>query len=225
MSVSHKAVIRTALVVVSTSVGALGLASPSQADVIVLDQSLGGACPSYCAPQDQLVGVGFDNSQPNILVNFIKSPESDCPDFTVDVDIDGKTPVTLGQAMPMAPGRHSLNFRHASCPGGKPMTLWKGNAQVTDIAGPGADAAGAAGPKQGPTVTPNPGLAGVTFHVTDRSGVASQCTYSSEGFDSSFGLGANDSFDLFVPAIRLFKNRTGQITCDNGTSTKTSVFY
>ena len=61
--------------------------------------------------------------------------------------------------------------------------------------------------------------------MTDRSGVASQCTYSSEGFDSSFGLGANDSFDLFVPAIRLFKNRTGQITCDNGTSTKTSVFF
>ena len=79
--------------------------------------------------------------------------------------------------------------------------------------------------KQGPLVSGEAGLAGVTFHVTDRSGVASQCTYSSEGYNDSFGLPANGSFDLFVPAIRMFKTRTGTITCDNGTSTPTSVFY
>jgi len=82
-----------------------------------------------------------------------------------------------------------------------------------------------AAPKLGPTVSSDPGLTGVTFHVTDRSGVASQCTYSSEGFQSSFGLPANGTFDLDVPAVRLFKNRTGKVTCDNGTSTNTSVFY
>jgi hypothetical protein len=80
-------------------------------------------------------------------------------------------------------------------------------------------------PKQGPTVTSNPGLAGVTFHVTDRSGVASQCTYSSEGYTDSFSLPANASSDLFVPAVRLLKTRTGTISCDNGTSTNTSVFF
>ncbi|MCT7658690.1 hypothetical protein [Mycobacterium deserti] len=80
-------------------------------------------------------------------------------------------------------------------------------------------------PKQGPTVTPKEGFAGVTFTVTDRSGVASQCTYSSEGFTKSFGLPANGTVDVAVPAIRQFKNRTGTITCDNGTSTPTSVFY
>jgi hypothetical protein len=81
-------------------------------------------------------------------------------------------------------------------------------------------------PLQGPTVSAQPGLTGVTFHVTDRSGVASQCTYSSEGFTSaSFTLPANGSFDLFVPAIRQFRNRTGTITCDNGTSAPTSVFF
>ncbi|PEG35292.1 hypothetical protein CQY20_22230 [Mycolicibacterium agri] len=79
--------------------------------------------------------------------------------------------------------------------------------------------------KQGPLVSAEPALAGVTFHITDRSGVASQCTYSSEGYKASFGLPANGSFDLFVPAIRLFKTRTGLIECDNGTSTPTSVFY
>lgn len=80
-------------------------------------------------------------------------------------------------------------------------------------------------PKQGPLVTAEPGVTGVTFHITDRSGVASQCTYSSEGFTSSFGLPANGTFDLFVPAVRLFKTRTGTVACDNGTSTTTSVFY
>ena len=80
-------------------------------------------------------------------------------------------------------------------------------------------------PKQGPTVVPKPGVLGVTFTITDRSGVASQCTYSSEGFEPSFGLPANGSFDLFVPAVRLLKIRTGKVTCDNGTSTNTSVFF
>jgi len=80
-------------------------------------------------------------------------------------------------------------------------------------------------PKQGPTVSANPGLTGVTFHVTDRSGVTSQCTYSSEGYQAGFGLPANGSFDLFVPAIREFRSRSGSISCDNGTSTNTSVFY
>lgn len=80
-------------------------------------------------------------------------------------------------------------------------------------------------PLQGPTVTPKEGLAGVTFTVTDRSGVTSQCTYSSEGFQKGFGLPANGSVDVFVPAIRLFKQRTGTITCDNGTSANTAVFY
>ncbi len=80
-------------------------------------------------------------------------------------------------------------------------------------------------PKQGPLVTAEPGVTGVTFRVTDRSGVASQCTYSSEGFETSFALPANGTADVFVPAVRLFKTRTGTVTCDNGTSTNTSVFY
>ncbi len=76
-----------------------------------------------------------------------------------------------------------------------------------------------------PTFTADPGLTGVTFRVTDHSGVASQCTYSSEGFDKQFGLPANATVDVFVPAIRQFRNRTGTITCDNKTSANTTVFY
>lgn len=78
---------------------------------------------------------------------------------------------------------------------------------------------------QGPTVTTDTGLTGVTFRITDRSGVASQCTYSSEGFDKQFALPANATVDVFVPAVRQFRNRTGTITCDNGTSANTTVLY
>ncbi|MDA2891547.1 hypothetical protein PDG61_11545 [Mycolicibacterium sp. BiH015] len=80
-------------------------------------------------------------------------------------------------------------------------------------------------PKPGPTVSTREGLTGVTFIVTDRSGDTSQCTYSSEGFEKSFGLPANGTAEVFVPAIRLFQQRTGTINCDNGTSVGTSVFY
>ena len=80
-------------------------------------------------------------------------------------------------------------------------------------------------PLQGPTVSAKPGLTGVTFTFTDRSGVASQCTYSSEGFSKSFALPANGSADLFVVAIRQFRTRTGTVSCDNGTSSPTSVEF
>jgi hypothetical protein len=119
-----------------------------------------------------------------------------------------------GKDPQFAPGPWDAVTRF-TCPGAQPPAAEVPAAQVP-----------AAQPKQGPTVKPNPGIGGVTFHVTDRSGVASQCTYSSEGFTSdSFSLPANGSFDLFVPAVPLFKNRTGTVTCDNGTSANTSVFF
>lgn len=80
-------------------------------------------------------------------------------------------------------------------------------------------------PLQGPAVSAKPGFAGVTFTFTDRSGVASQYTYSSEGFSDTFALPANGSADLFVPAIRLGRTRTGTVSCDNGTSSPTSVEF
>jgi hypothetical protein len=128
----------------------------------------------------------------------------------------------------------SMNFTGAVDPTGRANGTRDPNNEVTwhlnnfmacATESPASASPGQPASKQGPTVTAEPGLAGVTFHITDRSGVTSQCTYSSEGFESSFGLPANGSFDLEVPAIRKFKNRTGKITCDNGTSTPTSVFF
>jgi hypothetical protein len=81
-------------------------------------------------------------------------------------------------------------------------------------------------PKQGPTVSFDPVLGGVVAHVTDRSGVTSQCQYQSDFYTRSFGLKANSTSDLrIVPAIPEFRDRPVNITCDNGTSTSTSTFF
>ncbi|HZQ33577.1 MAG TPA: DUF4189 domain-containing protein [Mycobacterium sp.] len=75
-------------------------------------------------------------------------------------------------------------------------------------------------PKLGPTVSWDLIVGGFVAHITDRSGVASQCTYASEELNRSFALPANGTYDLkVVPAVPQFRDWTVTITCDNGTST------
>ena len=81
-------------------------------------------------------------------------------------------------------------------------------------------------PKQGPTVSFNTVLGGMEAHITDRSGVSSQCTYTTDNYNRSFALPANSTYDLrIVPAVPQFRNWTVTITCDNGTSTTATTFF
>lgn len=81
-------------------------------------------------------------------------------------------------------------------------------------------------PKEGPTVSFEPILGGLNVHITDRSGVTSQCTYDADGFTRTFRLDANSSTDLkIVPAIPKLDNWNINIKCDNGTSTQTTQFF
>jgi hypothetical protein len=81
-------------------------------------------------------------------------------------------------------------------------------------------------PKLGPTVSFNPILGGLEAHITDRSGVASQCTYAMDDINRSFALTANSTFDLkIVPAIPRFRDRSVTITCDNGTKTQATTRF
>jgi hypothetical protein len=81
-------------------------------------------------------------------------------------------------------------------------------------------------PLQGPTVSWDTVLGGVVAHITDRSGVSSQCTYTTDDFDRSFALPANSSYDLrIVPAVPQFRNWTVTIACDNGTSTTATTYF
>ena len=62
--------------------------------------------------------------------------------------------------------------------------------------------------------------------MTDRSGVASQCVYDSGLVQRAFALPAKSTFDVrIVPAVRQFRNWDVTVSCDNGTSTKTSTFF
>ena len=81
-------------------------------------------------------------------------------------------------------------------------------------------------PKQGPTVSFNTVLGGLEAHITDRSGVSSQCTYATDNYNRSFALAANSTYDLrIVPAVPQFRNWTVTITCDNGTSTTATTYF
>jgi hypothetical protein len=81
-------------------------------------------------------------------------------------------------------------------------------------------------PLLGPTVSWNPVLGGLEAHITDRSGVASQCTYATDNFNRGFGLSANSTYDLrIVPAVPRFRNWDVTITCDNGTSTQATTYF
>jgi hypothetical protein len=81
-------------------------------------------------------------------------------------------------------------------------------------------------PKLGPTVSFNPILGGLEAHITDRSGVAAQCTYAMDDINRSFALAANSTFDLkIVPAIPRFRDRSVTITCDNGTKTQATTRF
>jgi hypothetical protein len=81
-------------------------------------------------------------------------------------------------------------------------------------------------PLQGPTVSFEKVLGGLVAHITDRSGVTSQCTYATDDFSRGFALAANSKYDLrIVPAVPKFRNWTVTITCDNGTSTTATTFF
>jgi hypothetical protein len=81
-------------------------------------------------------------------------------------------------------------------------------------------------PLQGPGVSWAPVLGGLVAHVTDRSGVASQCTYTADWYTRSFFLAAKATYDVvMVPAIPKLGNWDVAVTCDNGTATHTSTFF
>ncbi len=244
MSTTHthpsKGIAHTAVVVTATGVAALAFAGPAAAErkTVVYDYVM-----SHCRAADDcdMVQMPFEvetGSQTVLLSNVPANHTNACDKAVAEFWLDGQRlqsrlvgpnweqpPFTMNAA----PGKHSLGvlvLTQSECKTGDAgdytshLTIWEDTQPA-----PPAQQAPPPAPKQGPLVSAQPGLTGVTFHVTDRSGVASQCTYSSEGYTASFGLPANGSFDLFVPAFRQFKTRTGTISCDNGTSTNTSVFY
>ncbi len=81
-------------------------------------------------------------------------------------------------------------------------------------------------PPAAPSISWDQGLGSLTAHVTDHSGVASQCTYASDLVNRSFSLPANSTFDLVIaPAVPAFRNWDVTVSCDNGAVANTSKFF
>jgi hypothetical protein len=224
---SYKTMFRASVVASTTALAALAFAGVAAADGGTIDQPVGGSqCggqPSRCASSQVPFNLDAGNA---VEVTFTKN-NNPCTDLNVQVDADGATQLPLGAVVPLAAGNHTINVTPTCSTG---LSSWGGTVHISRIKQTGkpkpAPGAPAGQPLQNPVVASTPGVTGVTFHVTDHSGVASQCTYASEGFTSnSFSLPANGTFDLFVPAIREFRNRTGIVTCDNGTRAGTSAIF
>lgn len=81
-------------------------------------------------------------------------------------------------------------------------------------------------PPAAPSISWDQGLGTLTAHITDHSGVASQCTYASDLVNRSFSLPANSTYDLLIaPAIPANRNWNVTVSCDNGTVANTSKFF
>jgi hypothetical protein len=239
---THKSIANVAVAATATGIAVLTFAAPASAEQKTLIYQTNVVSNCRAADDCDLVQEPFEaetGTQTVVFSNIPNHPGNDCAKAVAEFYLDGQRLQSRlvgpnweqpGFNINAAPGPHSLGVRiisQSDCKTGNAGNytagLWV--YEIVKPAPPPSQQAPPPAPKQGPLVSAEPGGLGVTFHVTDRSGVASQCTYSSEGYTDSFGLPANGSFDLFVPAIRIFKTRTGVITCDNGTSTNTSVFY
>jgi hypothetical protein len=81
-------------------------------------------------------------------------------------------------------------------------------------------------PPAAPSISWDQDLGTLTAHVTDHSGVSSQCTYTSALVNRSFSLPANGTFDVVIaPAVPAFRNWDVNVSCDNGAVAHTSKFF
>ncbi len=84
----------------------------------------------------------------------------------------------------------------------------------------------AAASKEGPGVSFDLVIGGLVAHITDRSGVDSQCQYQADFFSRAFFLPKNSTVDLrIVPAIPKLQDWAVSVTCDNGIQTDTTTFF
>ena len=173
--------------------------------------------------------VTFNGNGPNINTSATAN------NLTVPINgfVDANKFVTLTVTMPGLEGTGPVTETYAGAVGDDGIARGKISNSSPIVQSGGAWNTGAplkcaqeAAPKEGPTVSFDPIIGGLNVHITDRSGVTSQCTYDADGFQRSFRLEANSSTDLrIVPAVPKLANWNITVTCDNGTSTKTTQFF
>jgi hypothetical protein len=210
---------------------------------------VGAATPAHAADQYIALALGYVNENPpvtmaggsaissdqtqagqNALTNCVSNGGSQCVTEVITTECAaaasndygeevGASAATRGAAETAALAKLQIQT------GAKVIVSGCANGSSTPPPPP-VDPPAPPAPKLGPTVSFKTVLGGLSAHITDRSGVTSQCTYATDNFNRGFALPANSSYDLrIVPAVPQFRNWTVTITCDNGTSTTATTYF
>jgi hypothetical protein len=122
----------------------------------------------------------------------------------------------------VAPGPASVN---GSCHG---ATAIASDAPVTVVGEGVPETNGGSCPAEGcQTVSLSPFVGGVTVHIHDKTGKSGTCRYDADWYHSlPFFLRANGNWDLVVvPSVPESRNWDVTVSCTNGFSTNTTLFY
>jgi hypothetical protein len=210
---------------------------------------VGAAAPAHAADQYIAVALGYINENPpvtmaggsaissteaqagqNALTNCVSNGGSQCVTEVITTECAAAASNNYGEEVgASAPTRGAAETAALAKlqiqTGAKVIVSGCANGSSTPPPPP-VDPPAPPAPKQGPTVSFKTVLGGLSAHITDRSGVTSQCTYATDNFNRGFALPANSSYDLrIVPAVPQFRNWTVTITCDNGTSTTATTYF
>ena len=162
----------------------------------------------------------FTSNEPTVNGTVTRLGVADSGNITGGIDTNGHVDLNISQ------GEAALRFTGDVADDGKARGTWNGTPATARWETTAPLKCAKETPKEGPTVSFDPILGGLNVHITDRSGITSQCTYDADGFTRTFRLEANKSTDLkIVPAVPKLDNWNINVTCDNGTSTQTTQFF
>jgi hypothetical protein len=228
-----RAVVGTLLASAASVVGMIGVAAPAQAADQYIALALGYVSenPPVTMTGGSAISASQNDAAQGALTNCVNNGGSQCVTVVIATnecaaaasndygEEQGASAATLGVAQGAA--KNKLQ----SQTGARVIVSGCANGSVPPPPPPN-DPPPPPAPKLGPTVSFNKVLGGLEAHITDRSGVTSQCTYATDDFNRSFALAANSTYDLrIVPAVPKFRDWTVTITCDNGTSTTATTYF
>ncbi|MDX1887116.1 DUF4189 domain-containing protein [Mycolicibacterium sp. 120270] len=231
-TITRRAIVGTLLASAASVVGIVGVAAPAQAADQYVALALGyvNENPPVTMAGGSAISGSQDQAAQNALTNCVNNGGGHCVTVVIGTnECAAAASNDFGEregasAATRAAAESAAKAKLQNQTGAKVIVSSCSNGSTPPP--PPNDPPKPPAPKQGPTVSFNTVVGGLEAHITDRSGETSQCTYATDGFNRSFALAANSTYDLrIVPAIPRFKNWTVTITCDNGTSTTATTYF
>ena len=227
-----RAIVGTLLASAASVVGLVGVAAPAQAADQYIALALGYVSenPPVTMAGGSSIAATQDAAGQGALTNCVNNGGSHCVTVVIATNecaaaASNDYGEEVGASAPtIAAAETAAKGKLQNQTGAKVIVQGCSNGNTTPP--PPVDPPPPPAPKQGPTVSFDTVIGGLVAHITDRSGVSSQCTYATDDYNRSFALAANSKYDLrIVPAVPRFRNWTVTITCDNGTSTTATTYF